>query len=207
MIALVLLGLGAAGCDGAHESSLRKPAPGAGTSPATLITADSGNSFQVGRYAISHVFEFRPGTPANLSDVESRLGGNDVCSGKFNEASVRWPRLGISGRFITFGAFADSAGDPITDRSVTGCEHRDQIQVSSLTATAPHWHTRQGLKIGDPLERLLELYPRAVQNGAVWWLHTIRSPFGDHSPEPDMTARVSGGAVQSITVIIGAQGD
>jgi hypothetical protein len=202
-IVLVLLGLCVTGCGDSSDRS----GSSADASARTLITALPGNSFRVGRYVINDVFHFTPGSPSNLSDVEAALGRASICSGEFNEATARWPKLGISGHFMTLGAFSDAAGRQITDGSATGCNHRDQIQVDSLTVTGSDWHTRQGLKIGDPLERLLDLYPRGIQDGAVWWLHTVRSPFGDRRQVPDMTAKVSDDRVESITVNIGAQGD
>lgn len=208
VVVLVLLGSFCAGCGQTSGRTGQSSAPSAlDTSPATLITALPGNSFRVGHYAINHVFLFKPGTPSNLSDVEAALGRDDVCSGTGNEAAVRWPRLGISGQFETLSAFGDSAGHAITDPAVSGCDHRDQIQVWTLTATAAHWHTGEGLRVGDPVRRLLDLYPRAVQDGSAWWLHTVRSPYGGTSRMADMTATVAHGMVRSITVMIGAQGE
>jgi hypothetical protein len=197
---LVCLGLLAGAAGGGSDSDPPRPAP---ESHERLITVLPDHRFRVGPYSID-----RPGAPTSLADVEAALGRDNTCIGKFGEATVRWPRLGLRGEFATLGGFSDADGQPITDGSATGCSHRDQIQVFTLTASAPGWHTGEGLRIGDPLQRLLDLYPRAQQQDAeVWWLHTFHSPIGDGSQQPDMTARVSGDAVRSITVIIGAQGE
>lgn len=173
---------------------------------AMLITADSHLRFRVGRYTLAYEAGARAAT--SLADVETRLGRADRCSGKFATAEVRWTNLGIAGSFTTLGGFADRAGKPLVmDGSWSACDFRDQLQVDTMTATAPRWHTRQGLTIGDPLDRLLELYPRAVQDGLVWWLRAHRSAIAGGDELPYMTARVVGGTVRSITVIIRAQGE
>lgn len=173
---------------------------------ATLITADSHLRFRVGRYTLEYDARARAAT--SLADVEARLGRADRCSGKFATADVRWTKLGIAGSFTTLGGFADRAGNPLVmDGSWSPCDFRDQVQVDTLTAAAPPWHTRQGLTIGDPLDRLLELYPRAVQEGAVWWLGAHRSAIASGNELPYMTARVAGGTVRSITLLIRAQGE
>jgi len=120
---------------------------------------------------------------------------------------VRWPKLGLRGEFSTLGAFSDPSGHPITDQSATGCQYRNEVQIGSITATAPHWHTAQGLTIGDPLQRLLDLYPRAEQDGSTWWLHMIKAPYDLGGEIADMTATVIAGRVHSITLLIGAQGE
>jgi hypothetical protein len=201
---LLIAVLAAPGCG----TAARHTARGSTTlRSARLITALPGNSFEVGSYSIRHVSRFEPGTRSSLTDVEFALGRSSHCVGEGNQATVRWASIGLSGEFETLGGFSDSAGHLITDQSTTGCQHRDEIQVSSLTATGPGWHTVQGLGVSDFLERLLRLYPRAVHDGSNWWLHTVKSPYGLGDEVPDMTARVVNGRVQSVTVLIGAQGE
>jgi hypothetical protein len=152
------------------------------------------------------VLDFDPKSPTSLADVETALGRNDHCSGENNTATVTWPARGIKGEFTTLGAFADPSGHPVTTPA-SGCQYRDQIQVDRLTATAQHWHTRKGLKIGDSLARLRQLYPDATEHDDGWWLHTVRLPWGSSEESGDLLATVSNGRVTALTVVLTAEGD
>jgi pimeloyl-ACP methyl ester carboxylesterase len=179
---------------------------GPAMTPLTLITAEGDSSYRVGPYHVERVLHFDPGSPTSLADVEAKLGPDNRCNGQGPDVTVTWPARGITGQFTTFGVIADRNGQPVTPPA-TGCQYRDQVQVDRLTATAADWHTRQGLKIGDPLARLGQLYPTATEHADGWWLHTIQLPWGDPSEQGDLLATVRNDQVTALTVVLTAQGD
>jgi hypothetical protein len=66
------------------------------------------------------------------------------------------------------------------------------------TITGPRWHTSAGLKIGDPVARLRQLYPKAWrEKPGIWWLKT-RYLAG--LPFPGLEAKIVKGRVASFTV-------
>ena len=176
------------------------------TSTSTLITADAGSSYRVGPYRVQNVLGFAPGAPTSLADVESALGHDDRCTGDQSEATVAWPARGVTGEFTTLSAFADPSGHPVTTPA-SPCQYRDQIQVDRLTASAAHWHTRRGLKIGDSIGRLQQLYPAAAEHDDGWWLHTVQLPWGGGEEQGDLLATVRNGKVSALTAVLAAEGD
>ena len=69
------------------------------------------------------------------------------------------------------------------------------------------WHTRSGLKIGDPLRALTVLYPRARPHPPYWWLVVRRSPFGLGGSYPGLSAKIQNGRVVAFVVRYPAGGD
>jgi hypothetical protein len=176
------------------------------TNPLTLITADANSSYRVGPYRVENVLRFGPHSPTKLADVEARLGHDNRCSGQGTDVTVTWPARGVTGQFTTLGGIVDSKGRPITQLD-SACRYRDQVYVDRLAATAPHWHTPKGLKIGDSLARLRQLYPGATEHPEGWWLHTVRLPFGDPTDSGDLLATVQNDRVTALTVVLTAEGD
>lgn len=68
----------------------------------------------------------------------------------------------------------------------------------STTATDRRWRTSAGLRIGDPVRKLAQLYPKATYQGrGEWWL-TVR-PFAGIDL-PGLSAKVKAGRILSLTL-------
>ena len=148
----------------------------------------------------------------SLAGFDDAFGGGDHCTVADYPSWVRahWDLFGLSGEYMTYGAFADKNGN--YDPNGTGCTYRGQIFVDSLVATGPFWHTAAGLRVGDPEGRIAALYPGATFHqdyyGTGWWLGTQTFPWGDPSlPAPTVLATVTGGRVSALKLVIIAQGD
>jgi hypothetical protein len=192
------------------------------TDPATqLIAADPDASYVVGPYKVSHVLDFEPRTPTSLTDVEDALGVRGACEAVHSgpTAQVRWPTLGVAASFTTLGSFSDESGRPLTGPA-SACDHRSQVQVDSMEVDTAGWHTREGLRIGDPVARIRQLYPSAQTmrdaypdlpgtSADEWILHMVHSPFGgtDGTDVPDLVAVVAAGRVTALRVDIDGEGD
>jgi hypothetical protein len=69
---------------------------------------------------------------------------------------------------------------------------------TQTTVTGRRWRTSAGLKIGDPLTRLRQLYPKALrEKPGNWWLKT--RPFAGLA-FPGLEAKIVKGRVASFTV-------
>jgi hypothetical protein len=102
-----------------------------------------------------------------------------------------WPRFGLEIDFST-------ARPP-------SCAAQDLGRWQEVTASAKPWHTDAGLRIGDPLQRLRDLYPRARQldvrgHGRAWELET-GGPFCDGGPVLALAAEVRSGRVGALAII------
>jgi hypothetical protein len=76
---------------------------------------------------------------------------------------------------------------------------------SSAVMTGARWSTNKGLRNGDTLARLKQLYPRARRHDESWWLvPRFTAATGSY---PGLSAMVSGGRVSSFQVIWGAGGE
>jgi hypothetical protein len=102
----------------------------------------------------------------------------------FDTCRLVWPVWGIT---MTVAATSNPAG---------ACGPDAKHQRSTLAG--PRWRTSAGLKIGDPLARLRQLYPKAwKEKPGIWWLKT-RSLAG--LPFPGLEAKLVKGRVVSFTV-------
>jgi len=115
-----------------------------------------------------------------------------------NHSRARWTALGLSAEFITYGTIPDG-GD--------ACSKPQGVQLSILTVTDSRWHTTLGLKVGDTLARLQQLYPAALPHNNAFWIVTRRNRVGSASIVPVFSATVAQGRVTSLSFAIGAQGD
>lgn len=112
------------------------------------------------------------GQPARREGVGSR----DRCT-------LVWPELGI--RMETFEASGTERACGPPGKHV------------STTLTGARWQTSEGLKIGDPVTRVRELYPDAAQEGDAWVLATREFSGLDF---PSLDVRVESGRVVSFTL-------
>jgi hypothetical protein len=102
----------------------------------------------------------------------------------FDSCRLVWPVWGIT---MMVASTSNPAG---------ACGPDAKHQRSTLTGR--RWRTSAGLKIGDPLARLRQLYPKAWrEKPGIWWLKT-RSFAG--LPFPGLEAKLVKGRVASFTV-------
>lgn len=102
----------------------------------------------------------------------------------FDKCHLEWPTLGVSMETYYTGGTTDPCGP--------------EGRHASTTVTDRRWRTAVGLKMGDTLKKLRQLYPRAQRDEpGVWWLKT-RSFAG--FPFPGLEARIKNGHVVSFTV-------
>lgn len=81
---------------------------------------------------------------------------------------------------------------------------RDGVLIRATVRSRAHWRTAKGLRVGDPVERLEQLYPGAKvrrNQGELtgYWLIVRRTcELGGHRPYPGLLARVQGGVVRAL---------
>lgn len=102
----------------------------------------------------------------------------------YDQCRLSWPRYGVT--METY--YTNATLDPCGPRG----------RHTSTTVTDRRWRTSAGLKIGDSLRRLRELYPRARVDTSGKWRLTTRTFAG--VAFPGLEARVVNGRVVSFTV-------
>jgi hypothetical protein len=115
-----------------------------------------------------------------------------------NEATAEWRRLGVTIHLLTYGSLPGGRN---------ACTAPERVFVDTVTVATSRWRTSRGLKIGDPVDRLQELYPRAMFRQGSWWLNIARGFVGTPRDYPALAATVASGQVDSFRMVIGAQGD
>ena len=80
-------------------------------------------------------------------------------------------------------------------------------RAQTARAFGDRWRTAKGLRVGQRLRRLRNLYPTATRHGDAWWLVTAQSEIGMPHRYPVLSATVLGGTVRSFSLQILAAGD
>jgi hypothetical protein len=117
----------------------------------------------------------------------SRRGGGEICR-------VRWARLGVRITFQNFGG-------------VDSCRPRNGRAQKAVVEGERPWRTAKGLRLGDRVERLRRLYPRARRTPRGFRLVQGVLPFGAPRRYSVLGARVGAERVRAFTLFIGAAGD
>jgi hypothetical protein len=98
-----------------------------------------------------------------------------------------WPAAGLTVDFLSFDGAPCSRGVAVT-----------------ITLTGPSWRTARGLRVGDPLMRIHDLFPSATHHADGWWLVTRHAckevgaaAFGG------LRARLRGGRVAALVLQAG----
>jgi len=128
---------------------------------------------------------------AEPEDAVARFGAAALTRSRPPSCLMVWPRLGLAISFVDF------AGNPCRDGGAV---------VATVTSRA-RWRTALGLRVGDGIQRLRALYPRATRrtgsfghwNG--FWLVTRRAcaTVGGHG-YPGLLARIRDGRVSALVV-------
>lgn len=131
------------------------------------------------------------GTP---EQAVARFGVPALTRSRPPSCVVAWPRLGLTINFFDF------AGEPCTDGGPVG---------ATITNRA-RWRTSLGLRVGDGVQRLRKLYPRASRHTGLFggsngfWLvprHACEAVGG--YAYPGLLARIRDGRVSAIVATIG----
>jgi hypothetical protein len=149
---------------------------------------------ETGLGVVRAIGDFRPARNPRLGAAirafgrpSSRRGGGEICR-------VRWADLGVRIAFQNFGG-ADS------------CEPSGGRAQKAVVGGDSRWRTAKGLRIGDGVDRLRRLYPRARRTPRGFRLARGILPFGTPVPYAVLGARVGDGRVRAFTLFVGAAGD
>ena len=151
--------------------------PAVAASPPFVVHGDRAvGGLQIARGTLADA-RIRFGSP---STVRSRASGVECDAG--------WNRLGLKLVFLDFSGRA--------------CD--DGVLVTATITNRSAWRTAVGLRVGDPVARLLRLYPRASLHRASppwtgYWLVTRRTCAEVGSiPYPGLLARVRNSRVAAL---------
>lgn len=137
------------------------------------------------------------GRAPSLPNAYRAFGRPTSATGSRSLRRVRWKAAGVSIVATTFG----------------GCRSQtcrtNELHVQSARVSGPRWQTSAGLRVGDPMARIAELYsakPPADASANVV-VQKGRNPFGDGGDLPIVTAQVRGGVVKAFDVWVGGAGE
>jgi hypothetical protein len=167
-------------------------APAAAARPGGMIQTGPNGVTALGSWHVSTHSTF-PGAVRALgaaNAVHVHTHGNS-CTG-----TGTWSKLGLRVVFTSFSA------DPYCARV------RAQTGTISGAAGRQHWQTTRGLRVGDSLGTLKQLYPRAIKGRDGWAIvYSRHSVVAEGSRLDIVTAQVSGNRVSSFQLWIGGAGD
>ena len=155
-----------------------------GHEPSFVIQGD----FRIGGYAVKRDGSLRGMIAAfdQPSTVRRGTRYREICY-------VAWRPIGLRVTFYNLGG-----GNPCAP---------ELGRFSRATMTSKRWRTTLGLRVGDSVQRLRTLYPRARTQGASRWLVVRRSPFGEGGLYAGLAARMLRGRVRAFVVQYPAGGD
>ncbi len=129
-----------------------------------------------------------------LAQALTRFGAPSLKRSRPPSCLVTWPRLGLTATFLDF------SGNPC----------KDGVPVVATITNRARWRTALGLRIGDGVQRLKKLYPRAARHtGSLdsyrgFWLVTRRRcETAGGGAFPGLLARIRDGRVSAIVATVG----
>jgi hypothetical protein len=164
--------------------------------PQFVIRAGPGYRVQLGSWRVDR-------DPTYGAAIEA-FGDASVCSLHSWFGLPVWRSLGFRMRVTTLGSLP--AG-------TNYCTAPDHARVDSIVVTGRNWRTALGLRVGDRVEKLRQLYPHAVWHRVGWSLSTYRTIcIGDCGTRRYVTATllsavVKDAIVRQFQLSIGAQGE
>ncbi len=149
-----------------------------------------------------------------LGGARRTLGEPSSCRRiRLEDGSIaRWNRLGVRVVTATLGVIPSGA---------TSCSY-DRMPVSVVTVTGREWQTSLGLRVGDTVTRLHQLYPAATFHPTSrgdsspkdsYWLVTRRAAClgqcggARYITAPQLVAQIHAGRVKAFVFPVGAQGE
>jgi hypothetical protein len=156
-----------------------QPPPVQAPAPSFVITARTA-VIKVGPYTA-----WKPplrGTYAQATAAFGRATSCRLLPGRKSRAA--WSSLGLAMQFIaTYGSACTTSTGPV---------------MQTLTATGARWKTSTGLSVGDPLSKLVQLYPNATSHPGGYWLVKV-DHAGNHAL---FTAVVRRGSVAAFSLAV-----
>jgi hypothetical protein len=137
------------------------------------------------------------GRRPSLPNAYRAFGRPTSATGSGNLRRVRWKAAGVSIVATTFGL----------------CRRRtcatSELHVQSARVSGPRWQTAAGLRVGDPMARIGELYSAdpPADGSANVVVQDVPNPFGDGGDLAIVTAEVRGGVVRALRVWVGGAGE
>ena len=129
---------------------------------------------------------------ADLADARVRFGAPSTTRREQGVACVAaWPRIGLTLSFLDL-----SGGNPCATGGL----------IRATVTSRGTWRTSKGLRKGDSVARLRQLYPgaryrRHIHAWTGYWLVTRRAcELGGFEPFPGLLARVRDGRVTALVV-------
>jgi hypothetical protein len=167
-------------------------APAAAARPGGVVQTGRNGVTAMGSWHVSTHSTFPAAVRAlgAANKVQAHSHGNS-CTG-----SGTWTGLGLRILFTSFG------GDPYCQGA------RAQTGTISGAAGRRHWQTARGLRVGDSLGKLKQLYPAAVKGRGGWAIvYSQHSVIAEGSRLDIVTAQVKGSRVSAFKLWFGAAGD
>jgi hypothetical protein len=150
---------------------------------------------QTGLGRVDAIGDFKPERNPRLAaairaygPTTSRRGGGEVCR-------VRWANLGVNIRFQSFAGTGSS------------CQPRIGRAQKAVVKGDRRWRTTEGLRLGDRVARITQLYPNAKRTRRGFRLIEGILPFGRPVRYAVLGARIIDGRVAAFTLFVGAAGD
>lgn len=161
-----------------------------------------------GQFSHSKLSQLGPiaiGSDSHVSARKMRLtfGKPSRTRSKRGSCQRYWRKYGVTAWFSNLGG----ARKPICKQNYA------TLQWLSITGAAGvDWHTNEGLRLGDSLTRLSELYPesqRFIDEGRFQWsLSPVYvSPFGESHETADVMARSGADGVAAFDIWVGGAGE
>jgi hypothetical protein len=189
------------------DATVPNPAPKPVTADRTVdAPSDTGLPFPMNNFQIGPLVNPQRHMPT-LKDAISAFGKPSVCT-DLGE-NVQWPSLDISAEFTTLGGYPQGTAQD-------GCLSPKWVQPDHYILTGP-WRTKLGLKTGDNISRVRQLYPSTQQHpfwqgsgasGSGFWLTRRATPWnGPGSSWGRLIAMIQAGKVSGFYVSLQAQGE
>jgi hypothetical protein len=167
---------------------------------APAAAAKPGGSIQTGPNGVTALGSWHVSTHSTFPAAVRALGAANQVQAHPHGSSCTgigtWSGLGLRVVFTSFST------DPYC-KAV-----RAQTGTISGAAGRRHWQTARGLRVGDSLGKLKQLYPKAVKGHGGWAIvYSLHSVIAEGSRLDIVTAQVKGNRVSAFKLWIGGAGD
>jgi hypothetical protein len=149
---------------------------------------------ETGPGVVRAIGNFRPARNPRLRAAIRAYGEPTASSGGGEICRVRWEELGVRIVFQNFGG-------------VDSCEPSGGRAQKAVVEGDNRWRTLKGLRLGNTVARLQQLYPNARRTPRGFRLAEGILPFGAPVRYAVLGARIANGRVRAFTLFIGAAGD
>jgi hypothetical protein len=155
------------------------PAQSPPPKPSFVVRA-SKRSIDVGNFRV-----WKPPLRGTYGTATAAFGPASSCRALPNDKSrASWSELGIAAQFVAAAGFT--------------CSAPSRLYLQTLTATGTSWRTTKGLAVGDPVPKLVRLYPDAVRHPGTFWI--VKADRGKNHALFFATTR--GGRVTAFSVAV-----